>query len=285
MLCFMCLFTQVEKKLEESKPGLGGIDLDIEEQPAHKRSIWGGRLDFFLSCLGYSVGLGNIWRFPYICYKNGGGEHAFLIWAYECGGVANNVVVCLFDWVLSFIVNSVVEDLWGEGTVGLSIRNCCHRVQSASMGCLLLQCTWSYFSSRTDIVLRQGIEHLKQKLLTHLKASFVCHFDHHSLTTPPYLIFWMAQWCRLLWNWDDLSFWVSSSVPGAFLLPYVLFLVVGGIPLVFLELSFGQFAGQGPLGVWRVAPLFKGQCVQRILAGSTGFYFKVVHHMLACILI
>ncbi|XP_062570937.1 sodium- and chloride-dependent glycine transporter 1-like, partial [Saccostrea cucullata] len=100
------------------------------------RGNWSGRLDFFLSCVGYAVGLGNIWRFPYLCYQSGG---------------------------------------------------------------------------------------------------------------------------------------------GAFLIPYVIFLVLCGMPLFFLEISYGQFASLSPITVWRMSPLFKGVGYGMvIISGIVCVYYNII---------
>lgn len=44
---------------------------------AQARPQWGSSLEFILTVIGYAVGLGNVWRFPFLVFKNGGA--AFLV--------------------------------------------------------------------------------------------------------------------------------------------------------------------------------------------------------------
>lgn len=46
---------------------------------------------------------------------------------------------------------------------------------------------------------------------------------------------------------------------GAFLFPYIIFLVLAGVPLFLLEQSVGQYTQGGPINAWRkMCPLFSG---------------------------
>ncbi|XP_041369478.1 sodium- and chloride-dependent glycine transporter 2-like [Gigantopelta aegis] len=117
-------------------------DLQVvaNEQPtvetSKSRETWSTRFEFLLSCLSYAVGLSNVWRFPYVCYKNGG---------------------------------------------------------------------------------------------------------------------------------------------GAFILPYMITLVVTGLPVVYLELCFGQFASEGVISIWKVLPIFKGVgWAMFIVSGIVCIYYNVI---------
>ncbi|KAJ7311863.1 hypothetical protein JRQ81_006178 [Phrynocephalus forsythii] len=64
---------------------------------------------------------------------------------------------------------------------------------------------------------------------------------------------------------------------GAFLIPYILFLIIAGMPLFYMELALGQYNREGAATVWKICPLFKGVGYAVILiALYVGFYYNVI---------
>ncbi|XP_038962509.1 sodium-dependent neutral amino acid transporter B(0)AT3 isoform X5 [Rattus norvegicus] len=83
-----------------------GMDplVDIEDE----RPKWDNKLQYLLSCIGFAVGLGNIWRFPYLCHTHGGG--AFLIPYF---------IALVFEGIPLFYIELAIGQRLRRGSIGV----------------------------------------------------------------------------------------------------------------------------------------------------------------------
>ncbi|KAL5015469.1 hypothetical protein ScPMuIL_009739 [Solemya velum] len=92
-----------------------------------ERGQWGNKAEFILSCIGLSVGLGNVWRFPYLAYENGGA--AFVI-AY--------LVLQFLIGKPMYFMELVLGQYSGKGPTGMWRMNPCAKGIGVSMAVISL---------------------------------------------------------------------------------------------------------------------------------------------------
>ncbi|XP_067903906.1 sodium- and chloride-dependent neutral and basic amino acid transporter B(0+)-like [Heterodontus francisci] len=82
-----------------------------------------------------------------------------------------------------------------------------------------------------------------------------------------------------VWRFPYLAY---RNGGGAFLIPYIVMLVLAGMPLFFLECSFGQFASLGPVAVWKAVPILQGVGITMVLISSfvTIYYNCIIGYSL-----
>ncbi|KAM3863844.1 sodium-dependent neutral amino acid transporter B(0)AT2 [Diretmus argenteus] len=83
--------------------GPDGVQTDNAERPA-----WDSKFQYVLAQVGFSVGLGNVWRFPYLCHQNGGGAFMLLY-----------VVLLLVVGVPLFFMELAAGQCIRQGSIGV----------------------------------------------------------------------------------------------------------------------------------------------------------------------
>ncbi|XP_046570767.1 sodium- and chloride-dependent creatine transporter 1-like, partial [Haliotis rubra] len=106
-----------------SPDGRTAVD-GTQADPKSTRGQWSSRLDYIMSMIGYCVGFGNLWRFPYICNRNGGG--AFLI---------PFIIFLIITGLPMFYLEAALGQFSGKGAV--QVWNFCPLLKGIGIGCIV----------------------------------------------------------------------------------------------------------------------------------------------------
>lgn len=64
----------IQRSMADSLYRFCVLSLKASSNSVKERGKWENKKEYYLSVAGAIVGLGNVWRFPYMCYRNGGGK-------------------------------------------------------------------------------------------------------------------------------------------------------------------------------------------------------------------
>ncbi|XP_029656496.1 sodium-dependent proline transporter-like [Octopus sinensis] len=77
-----------------------------------------------------------------------------------------------------------------------------------------------------------------------------------------------------IWRFPYLAY---TNGGGAFLIPYLLFLVLTGIPMFYLEFCIGQFSSCRPINAFSMVPIFKGIGISMaVISGLVTMYYNII---------
>ncbi|XP_063907694.1 sodium- and chloride-dependent GABA transporter ine-like isoform X2 [Zophobas morio] len=107
-----------------------------------RRQTWSNKLQFVLACVGYSVGLGSVWRFPYLCYKSGGG--VFLI---------PYIIIMIVCGVPMLYMELAVGQYTGRGPIG-ALGHLCPLLKGTGLGSVVISFLMSTYYS---VIIAYGI--------------------------------------------------------------------------------------------------------------------------------
>lgn len=98
----------------------------VTQSSEPERENWGKSIEFLMSCIAMSVGLGNVWRFPFTALENGGGKYIFFCFFLWSKALIHKMIPTENDFFLfcnrriSFPIFSGITDHW---TSALLFRN------------------------------------------------------------------------------------------------------------------------------------------------------------------
>ncbi|KAL7858842.1 hypothetical protein AOLI_G00189440 [Acnodon oligacanthus] len=95
--------------LEDRIPSRAELE-KLEKVQAGDQPQWDNKAQYMRTCVGFCVGLGNVWRFPYLCQSHGGGVASMLV-SYMVEMYYNTIIA----WVMWYFFNSFQDPLpWSQ---------------------------------------------------------------------------------------------------------------------------------------------------------------------------
>nr|XP_046217314.1 inactive sodium-dependent neutral amino acid transporter B(0)AT3 [Oncorhynchus gorbuscha] len=194
-----------EEGMENSKEG--------EERPK-----WNNKAEYLLTCIGFAVGLGNVWRFPYLCQIYGGG--AFLI-PYLIALVFQGLPLLYLELAIGQrlrmgsigVWNSISPYLGGVGVASMVVSFCVSLFYNTIVAWVL----WYLFNSFQEPL------PWSQCPLNHNNTGYV----EECVESTPVNYFWYRQTLNITPNMEtsgSLQWWMVVSLATAWSIVYICFI-------------------------------------------------------------